>query len=706
MNILIVYALFTLMIHVEGNSDVSCPTPLCQCQYLQAICSGENLTYIPRLPDKIRYVTFINGNIGILLRERIGNLTFNHIEKLKFTSNRIFGIKPNTFANLTWITRFTLSSEHSLDVFDVRYALIDIGTRSRYLKKVFLIAIGLTVLPNDMFKSLKTSKIDTISLKSNNITILNCLWFSDLKQLVELDVRSNQITHVIPGMMQNLRILSLNHNDLNRLPNFCIDHEIKSAFPNLLKLDISSNKILTLGQIRCLPSLQSLIIGNNLIRVIHSDTFSNLQQLTRLGLMAVGKPLKKIEEGALNISSLKTLSLRKCNFYFYKLSSLALSKIFSSCQNLESIDLGGNVINSGSTVLTPLISPLTKLRNLNLQATKINSLPEYTFTNMQYIKTIILSENRIYSWHGPRVFGNMTSLIYIDLGSNLITIIDETSFPPSLLKNLEKISLAFNRFSCTCEQMWFLNWLQKTNTSIVSYPQKYYCTQPANFNHVLLKYYNPTVESCTPWNPFFTTVILISTFGILVIASCGFFLKCHTNMKNYVYLLRVKHRKRYGYLPIESSDTYEYHAFVVYCDSNRTWVHNEFVKRLETEEGLKFCIHHRDFVAGDTISANVDNFLKESWKVVVIMSNALAKSEWCQWEIDIVQERRRRQGRDALVLIMLENINSKNMTSPLRTLLDSTPFIRYKKGIGEDLFWKAVVEGLRKSIGQPPVSLL
>lgn len=88
------------------------------------------------------------------------------------------------------------------------------------------------------------------------------------------------------------------------------------------------------------------------------------------------------------------------------------------------------------------------------------------------------------------------------------------------------------------------------------------------------------------------------------------------------------------------------------------------------------------------------------------MSNAIAKSEWCQWEVDIVQERRRRQGREVLLLIMLENINSKNMTSPLRTLLDSTPHLKYKKGMGEELFWKAVTEGLRKPIGQPPISVL
>ncbi|XP_071130662.1 toll-like receptor 13 [Mytilus edulis] len=701
-----VFALLTLMIHAEGNSGVVCPTPLCQCRHLQAICSGENLTYIPRLPDKIRSVTFINGNIGVLSRKSIRNLTFNHIEKLKFTNNRISEIKPNTFTNFTWITHFTFSSEHSLDVFDVRYALIDIGTGSRYLQNLYLKDIGVTVIQSDMFKPLKASKIHTISLKSNNMTVLNCLLFSDLKQLAELDVRFNKITHVIPGVMPNLRILYLNHNDLIRLPNFCIDHYKKSAFSNLLKLYISNNKISNLSQFRCLPKLQVLILGGNLIRVIHFETFKNLQQLTELGLMAVGQPLKKIEDGALNISTLKTLSLRKCNFDFYRLPPLTLSKIFLFCKGLESLDLAGNVINNVPSVLPLLLSPLTKLRKLNLQATKLNYMPEYTFTKMQFIKRLILNDNRIYSWHGPKVFGNLTSLRYIDLGSNLITIIGETSFPPSLLKNLEKISLAFNRFSCICEQMWFLNWLHQTNISVVSYPEKYYCTQPSNLNHVLLKYYKPTVESCTPWDPIWTTAILISAFGFLIIIAFGFFLKCNTNVKNYVYLLRVKHRKKFGYLPIESSEDYQYHAFVVYCDSDRTWVHNQFVKRLENEEGFKFCIHHRDFVAGDTISANVDNFLKESWKVVVILTNALAKSEWCQWEIDIVQERRRRQGRDALVLVMLENINSKSMTSPLRTLLDSTPYIRYKKGIGEDLFWKAVVEGLRKSVGHHPVSLL
>ncbi|XP_052069173.1 toll-like receptor 4 [Mytilus californianus] len=127
----------------------------------------------------------------------------------------------------------------------------------------------------------------------------------------------------------------------------------------------------------------------------------------------------------------------------------------------------------------------------------------------------------------------------------------------------------------------------------------------------------------------------------LFISTIIIFLKCNTNIKNLLYLLKVKQFRRQGYLPIVNSDDYEYHAFVVYCDENRIWVHDDFVKKLENEEGFKFCIYHRDFDVEESVSGNVDKYLKKSWKVVVIISNAFAKSEWCQWEVDIIQERRR-----------------------------------------------------------------
>jgi hypothetical protein len=141
--------------------------------------------------------------------------------------------------------------------------------------------------------------------------------------------------------------------------------------------------------------------------------------------------------------------------------------------------------------------------------------------------------------------------------------------------------------------------------------------------------------------------IAMSSFGVLVIVAIILTLKCHVNIKNYIYLLRVKRARRQGYIPISNHEDFQYHAFVVYCDKDRHWVHHDFVRRLENKEGFKFCIHHRDFEVGETISGNVDHSLQNSWKVVVIISNAFTKSEWCQWEVDIIQERRRQQGRDA-----------------------------------------------------------
>ncbi|XP_063446805.1 toll-like receptor 6 [Mytilus trossulus] len=441
-------------------------------------------------------------------------------------------------------------------------------------------------------------------------------------------------------------------------------------------------------------------MDDNLIERIDYNTFAELKKLTNLSLQATGKPLKKIEDGAFNFPLLKMLSLRNCGFHFDHLSLSAQKSMLSNCKDIRFLDLSWNYIKS--TSLERMISQLQQLRYLNLENTRLVFLPSNAFPDLPVIETLILRMNRIYGWDID-VFAHLTSLQYLDLRHNLIKIINESSFPTTLLENLKTIGLGTNQFACTCEQIWFVNWLRHTNITLLEYPKQYFCTTPDNYNGKMLKDYKPSYLSC---NPIVTIVTSTTAFVCLCVSIMTIFLKCNTNIKNFLYLLKVKQVRRQGYLPILNSDDYQYHAFVVYCDENRMWVHNDFVKKLENEEEFRFCIHHRDFDVGESISGNVDKYLKKSWKVVVIISNAFAKSEWCQWEVDIIQERRRRQGRDALLLVMLENIKSKNMTSPLRTLLDSTPHLRYKNGIGENLFWSVVIADLRKPVGQPPVSEL
>lgn len=64
----ILFLLLTLVMYVVGDDVFPCPTPLCKCdnEEKEAICSGEKLTCIPRLPETIERVTFTNGNFRIL----------------------------------------------------------------------------------------------------------------------------------------------------------------------------------------------------------------------------------------------------------------------------------------------------------------------------------------------------------------------------------------------------------------------------------------------------------------------------------------------------------------------------------------------------------------------------------------------------------------------------------------------------------------
>jgi toll-like receptor 13 len=203
----------------------------------------------------------------------------------------------------------------------------------------------------------------------------------------------------------------------------------------------------------------------------------------------------------------------------------------------------------------------------------------------------------------------------------------------------------------------------------------------------------------------FTFVIIASSAVLLIFLIAIVMFRCQTNIRNIIYLLRVFAQKKRGYCILNSSEDFEFDAFIVYCDADSQWVHNILLQRLEAND-LKICIHHRDFDVGESITENIKKYMDKSWKIVVIMSNDFTKSEWCQWEVDLIQERRRRYGKDTLVLIMYRQIDTSHMTNSVKALLDTTPHLTYKDGFGEDVFWSAVTRSVVKSFTDPPTAVL
>ncbi|XP_071125723.1 toll-like receptor 13 [Mytilus edulis] len=692
-----------------SNAPVECLKPFCLCQKKSrgsAVCSGRSLHYIPRLPKYVRLVEFTNTSISVIETFGLVNLTFNQMETINFTGNLLLSIDKDAFRNLTFLDTLIISRESRLNLNSLKSSFMSL-TRLKILVFGFSFNFWKS-LPKDMFNNYHFSKVKSLFLEGNIFSSVNFTTFRTMTRLREISLADNTISQISFTKLTSLTKLDLSSNLLPKVPTFCRRNNT-SYFPNLETLTLSHNNIGFLGRksFRCLPRLSTLNLDYTKIGKLQDNVFAFLPSLQKLHLHSIGNPLKSIKQNAFNSSSLETLDLKGSNFHFNMNQRYDANKIFASCPNLKKLDLTENNMPSDDLTFRTIFRPLRKLQKLYLTKTKMLNLPTNVFTNMKLLHTLHLNENGITDLNDScHIFGNMTSLKYLSLRHNRISVINETSFPEDILSRLEKLYLARNPFSCTCDQMWFLNWIQKNDSILMEYPKEYGCGNPNNMRGILLKDYKPTEKMCNPWNPLYTMAIVMGIVIISFITVVSIAAKCQDNIKNYIYLLRVYHNRKQGYIPLDSEEDYEYHAFVVYCDNDRKWVHNDLLNKLENEEGLQICIHHRNFVVGDAITVNVDNFLKKSWKVLVIVSNNFAQSEWCQWEVDVVQERRRRQGKEVIIPIILEAIDSKHMTSQLRTLLDSTPSLRYRSGVGTELFWKVLSESLRKPLGHPPTSLL
>ncbi|VDI68715.1 Rho GTPase-activating protein 21/23 [Mytilus galloprovincialis] len=566
------------------------------------------------------------------------------------------------------------------------------------------------LLPIDMFSGFTESQIRNLQIKGNSLPKLQCSTFSPLKKLQKLFLDKNEIEHIdLTGIPKDLVDLRLNENLLPKVPEWCTKNRRGISLVNKLEtLDLSDNII---GDIRinaflCLPNLRKLLLNRIPMKRIRSNIFVNLPILHSVELSKIGFPLQTIDGYAFNSSSLSHLCMDDANFHFNQ-DEFNTQTCFSLSPNLSFLNLNNNFFPKNKIKMQQLFSPLVRLKQLMMSSANLYILPKNVFPYLISLETLTLSSNRLTDWNdGSEIFGNMTSLRNLYLKDNFIKIVNKKTFPADILNSLTVLDLSFNSFVCTCDQLWFTEWIKTTNVNLLSYPTLYQCRAPPALDGTLFQKYVNSSKECPPWNPIYTTVIILLLSAALSALIFAIIMKCQTNIKNYIYLWRINSNKRKGYLPLQDADDFEYHAFVVYCDADRHWVHHKFLKKLEQDEGMKLCIHHRDFEIGESITANINNYLEKSWKVVVILSNDFAKSEWCQWEVDVVQERRRRQGRDVFLLIMLKSIDSKHMTNQLRALLDSASSLKYPMGVGEELFWTAAVETLRKPLGYPPTALL
>ena len=151
---------------------------------------------------------------------------------------------------------------------------------------------------------------------------------------------------------------------------------------------------------------------------------------------------------------------------------------------------------------------------------------------------------------------------------------------------------------------------------------------------------------------------------------------------------------------------YEYDAFISYCATDYHWV-STHLPRLEEEYRLRLCFHDRDWIAGRDIVDNIVMSIENCRKTVLIVSNAYAISQWCHFELAMVQTRLLELDRDNVVLVLLEEILDANMSPRLRLQMQKQTYIEWPEysDAGQQLFWVKLNQALSKpsfnSMNQP-----
>ena len=373
--------------------------------------------------------------------------------------------------------------------------------------------------------------------------------------------------------------------------------------------------------------------------------------------------------------------------------------MFQPLQRLILLDVAENSRVGRDLAMFPSIfQNLHSLRNLNLYQCRIETLPVGMFSNTTQLKKLILDHNAIKSWN-PDVFEPLQSLTSISLSQNNIVSLNVASF--SKLTSLHWLGLAKNPFACDCDLMWFIEHMRNNEISVVDIGQVNVsiCASPESLHGVPILRAGLSPADCISHTDLIFTLSMVAAIALSVILFAVVY-RGRWYIRYYIFLIRSR-RRRY----LELADgSYVYDAFVAHNSNDASWVVRHLLPRLETEGRYRLCLHQRDWPIGREISENIVESIEASRKVIVVLSNNFAQSQWCRMELEMANHRRLSNWHNSLILVLLETISPENQNATLRMLLTTHTYLEWNER-AQKKFWKALRKALRPPKGAPPTQM-
>ena len=192
----------------------------------------------------------------------------------------------------------------------------------------------------------------------------------------------------------------------------------------------------------------------------------------------------------------------------------------------------------------------------------------------------------------------------------------------------------------------------------------------------------------------------------------GMFL-LETYFSKFFFCLRF-FRGRKVYQELIDQKAYQYDAFVAYHSNDTEWVKDQLLAHLEHPEdeqdggrhrsNFKLCCHERDFIPGTPIVENIVESINNSQKTILVVTNSFVESNWCDFELQMARMHSFEEGRDIIIVIMLEPVPAAKMSATLEAEIKKVTFIEWPEDVRDQAaFWKKLRTTLKRKDTRDPV---
>lgn len=363
-----------------------------------------------------------------------------NINNLHLENNSLVLIRNSSFSGIKNLNKLTLR-ERNLKIIEpmafmpLKNILLELDLSNIQITDQFMNQFSRQI--NDI------TRLERLNLNNNMITQTDPEWFIRLKNLIILNLASNNITHLEKSSFKylfNLERLVLKNNRLAG----CLDQTpFLSRLKTLKRLNLASNYISCLPEFDNFEKLRYLDLSNNLIENITSKTFSNLNRLYVLDLN--NNRIKNIHFDAFRTHE-ALFYLRLKNNYIDSIPSI---KGLQSLLELDLSNQNGKLLKLNNYQFERLNAPIIML-TINLERNDIKSIEKSSFCS-RFIKESFIDTIKI----SLQTLINILSLnpcLFIQLYSNNISslMIDDVN-------NINHAKLNNNKSICVCELKAFLN---------------------------------------------------------------------------------------------------------------------------------------------------------------------------------------------------------------------------------------------------------